>query len=285
MRAPGGGVMPDPAWDLAVPDPLKAKWPGIAALAQNLYAQAIAQSPELTEAVRRLATDQRMEQVWRQLFKRDGGAARQGAYMFRPLEKRIHKHPHWSAINGLSQQPKERERLQEQACMLIFSVAVGFFWRRSYNIDALRVRTIREVTAEVNSLRRHANRLREVAAEECEFLGQGPDNAFVVILRNRADFILNQAKLLQSQVKLPVGKGREVPNPWILEREGKASKDRWLRGFVIDMTNTCRVLFGQDLPGIVAIISSVAFNSTVINEATVRGMTEHRTVKKVPKTP
>lgn len=219
-----------------------------------------------------------MEEVWRQLFKRAGGAARGGEYVLRP-EDRVRAHPHWSAVDGLSQQPQERDRLQEQACMLVFSVAVGFFWRRSCNNDALRVRTIAEVTAEVEALQRHAIQLREVAAEECERLGQGPADPLVVSLRKRADFILNQAKSLQSQVKLPAGEGREVPNPWIVKREGKASNDRWLRGFVIEMVNTCRSLFGQDLPGIVAIIANVAFDATVIGEATVRGMTGYRTPK------
>jgi hypothetical protein len=50
------------------------------------------------------------------------------------------------------------------------------------------------------------------------------------------------------------------------------------------MVSTCRALFGQDLPGIVAIIANVAFDPTVIDEATVRGMTGHRTLKKGSKT-
>jgi hypothetical protein len=47
--------MLDAASGLLVPDWLLSKWPGIAALARTLYAEAIVQPPGSAEAVRRLA--------------------------------------------------------------------------------------------------------------------------------------------------------------------------------------------------------------------------------------
>jgi hypothetical protein len=84
-----------------------------------------------------------------------------------------------------------------------------------------------------------------------------------------ADVVSEQAARRQSMVKLQTGQGL-ISNPWIVKRGSKA--DPRLRGSVIDLVITCRSLFGNDLPGIVANIASVAFNREGVTEATVRGI-------------
>ena len=79
----------------------RPKWPGIAALAQRRYVEAMVWPADLfgplAEGIRRLATDPRMERVWRALFKRQGGMASGGEYMLRPNKEKVRAHPHWTA--------------------------------------------------------------------------------------------------------------------------------------------------------------------------------------------
>jgi hypothetical protein len=269
MRRTAEDVMLDPASELQVPDWLSLKRPGIAALAQTLYGIAIAQpsngfSPPIAEAVRRLAADPQMERVWRQLFSRQRSAGRN--YQLPADKKYVRAHPHFAVIEGLSRHLRQHDPLQEQACMIVFSVAVGFFVGRCHG---LHVRTRAEVSKEVETFRLLAASVEE-NANECGKLGLG---SFAEQLRGMADFIKQQAERRQSVDKLPAGEGRTVPNPWIVRREGRASKNPWLRGFVIEMALTCRGLFGQSLPGIIAIIATVAFGE-LLTEVAVRGMTK-----------
>lgn len=265
------GARPEAASELQIPDWLSSKWPGVAAVARRHYDLAIVHPAEFlghpAKAVARVATDPRMETVWGQLSKRQGGEARCGPYMICPNRERIFAHPHWRIVDGLSRRRNERNRLQEQACMVLFSVAVGHFYRdRRLNVVP-RVRTVAEVTAEAESYRRLQRRLRE-DADECERLGL---SQFAGTVRGMADFVLEQAERRKSVIILPAGDGREVPNPWIVERKSKASNDPWLSGFVKDLTINCRALFNMDLPGTIATIASVAFDRPV-KEAAVRGM-------------
>jgi hypothetical protein len=252
---------------LLVPDWLSSKWPGIADIARTLHgcaAPGVDDFVPLAKAVGRLATDPRMERVWRELFKRERGQRVDREYTYRLNTKRLRAHPHWEVVEGRSQQSDERDRLQEQACMVLFSEAVG---GSSLDRPGSRVRTLADVATEVDAFRRLATRLGE-DAHECWRLGQGQ---FEKPLRKMAEFVSEQAERRLSVVKLRDGAGRDVPNPWIVEREGKASNDRRLRGLVIDMVITCRALFGKTLPGIIATIASVALDRKV-TEATVRGI-------------
>jgi hypothetical protein len=175
---------------LVVPDWLESKWPAIAALAQRLHAMAMnydaaADLSTWAEAVRRLATDARMRKVWRELLKRQ-----RGDFVHPANERRVRLHPHREAIEGLSsQQPSERDRLQEEACMLLFSVAAG---AAGLNRPGLSVRTRREVMAEVIALRRLAQSL-----DECERLG-------CVVTSLSGTFIREQADRRESRLDLQV---------------------------------------------------------------------------------
>jgi hypothetical protein len=146
--------------------------------------------------------------------------------------------------------------------MLLFSVAVGC---AGLDPPGVHIRTLADVTAEVEAFRRLAKSLNE-NADECLRLGQ---NLFARLLCAKAKSLSEQAERRQSVVKVQAGTGREVPNPWIVERESKV--DRRLRGFIIELVITCRILFDKDLLGIVATIASVAFDQKVTSW-TVRGI-------------
>ena len=211
------------------------------------------------EAIRRLATDPRMKNVWKELFRREG---RDDGYKYHPIKQRVRANPHWESVSGTATQADGPTRLLEEACLIIFSVAAGHF------VNGMRVRTIAEVTDELEACRLLAKRLDE-AADECANLGFG--GCYPALLKEVGASVSGRAERLQSIGALDAGGGVSLRNPWIVARESKnlELKDPSLRGFVVAMVNTCRGLFGNDMPGIVAQITRVAFNSRITVDAVI----------------
>jgi addiction module HigA family antidote len=209
----------------------------------------------LVQATQRLVN----ERVWEELRKRQRDAGRD--YVYTASEHFVRAHPHYrSAIKGRSQKPNERDRLQEEACMLLFSVATG----SCLDIPGLRIRPTKEVKEEEEAHRDLGQRLK-ASADTCRELGYGQ---FAEKLCAMAGYIHDQSILRQSVMTLRDGEGRGVRNPLIVDRE---RSDRTLVKLVRELVLTCRCVFRQDLPGIVARIAGAALGQK-LTEATVRGI-------------
>jgi hypothetical protein len=135
----------------------------VQAAARQEYAEAVRFSKEQAHvaAIKRLATDQRMRDVWRELMKKSG---RGGGYaypaneraVFGPVIEPVIEHG-WDGI------PKDR-RLQQQAEAQIFlTVAFFFGYRESYYQIGPPIRTKAEIEAWITDLRRMAGQLRAQA--------------------------------------------------------------------------------------------------------------------------
>jgi hypothetical protein len=234
--------------ELEVPGWLSSKSPGIAALAQSQYViarQYPLEYPLWAPIIERLATDQRMEKVWDQIFRRR--RTRDRGFECPANKRQVYTHPHWEAVKGLSKKPVEQERLQEEACMVLFSEAAAIV---GLDHAAVRVQTVREVEADVAEHRRVSRDLARLG------------------YRQMAVAIRLQAMRKHSRIWLRSGNGRKVRNPWIV---GMERTERGIRGIVTHLVITCHTLFSRELARTVATMASVALGREV-TEATVRGI-------------
>jgi hypothetical protein len=96
----------------------------VKAIAQEVIAAALVRPEgvlrEYTEATMRLATDPRMRQVWHEVYRHSRGSDRH--YLHPACERWVIASPRFSAIRDLAQPGENQERLQEQACVLLFLV-------------------------------------------------------------------------------------------------------------------------------------------------------------------
>jgi hypothetical protein len=254
----------------------------VASLAQTLYAEARLRPGILdryADAVHRLATDQRMRKVWREITRRKGGAARAGDYDHPASERMVRGSPRFRSVEHLSKKLEDRDRLQEQAAALLFiEAACLFVWDQRLQVGPV-VRTKREVNKQNDILRELATRY-EADAARLESLGDWlaclprywivqeagtpqEGQVFVpasVLLRALAAGALQQIR-------------RTTPDdPWLVERRSNRVGDDWVRGLIISLGQTCEALFGRRLLGTIVTLANVALGRTDITKGEVQGV-------------
>ena len=105
---------------LDIPDWVPAH---IADLTRTLYPSAVLGPPECfgahAEGILRVATDERMREVWKELRRRQ----LDGSYVH--PARQVRTHPRFQAVENISHQPDDRDRAQEQATALLFLDARG----------------------------------------------------------------------------------------------------------------------------------------------------------------
>jgi len=166
--------------------------------------------------------------------------------------------PQFSGVEHISRESDEHGRVQDQAAAVLFLVVTGnALWDRRYDVGP-RTRTEAELNEEINALRQLADRT-EGCAGEYERLGFWREAAtlrhFVTDTRRQADLRRPDSR-----------------NPWIVKRLSRRAGDDWDRGLVIEITQTCGMLFGKKMLGTVSTLSNVALDRNDITKSTVQGM-------------
>jgi hypothetical protein len=237
----------------------------VAAVAQTLYLEAIVRPTDAfgayTNALRCVATDERMREVWKEINRRGGGLAQAGQYAHPARPKNVRDCLHFRTVEHLSQQPDERDRVQEQAAAILFLVVTGFFIRdRRFGIGP---RTRTQVEANLA-----AKALDELAASNENDARRYDDLGY----QQKAHILRELAADSRSQANL---RRPDPRDPWIVERKSSRFGDNWDRGLIIEITQTCRFLFGTQLLGTAATLSNVALGRDDITKGTVQGVVKH----------
>jgi len=248
-----------PSW---VPGP-------IASLAQQLYAEAIVRPmwPDFqrfhdhADALRKFATDKRMEKVWNEIYRRQGGKQREGGYVHAAIAARICASPHFRAVEHISCQLSDRDRVQEQAAAVLFLAVTGnALWDRRFDVGP-RTRTCAEIHQEIAKRDELAAAL-EASAEGCQQLGEWHA---AVTLRELAAKIRKVTEALRPDPR----------NPWIVQRKSERVGDEWVRGFIIETTQTCLLLFDKKMAGTVAKLTNIAFDRHDVKRGAIQGVVKH----------
>lgn len=256
----------------------------VASLARTLYAEAVMmpqgraslrpewRDPSLArwadaggfrhyaEALRRFATDPRMAEVWRELYRRQGGKARRGAFVHAASEERM-RGPYGCGTEDISRDKPGRERLQDRAAAVLFNRVTGFFgWDPEVDVGP-RTRTLAEIEQEIARRDGLAASL-EASAEGFEQAGDRPKAG---VLRRLAASTRKETELFRPYAN----------DPFLVQRKSDRIGDAWVRGFIIEATATCLLLFGKKMPGVVAILANIAFGRTDITQGQVQGVVKH----------
>ncbi len=241
----------------------------IATLGQTGYAEAIARPLHLmaesfeehAKALKRVASDDRMERVWSELYGRRQGVGKERKYAHPANPKMVHACPYFSAVKHISNEPEEQDRVQEQAAAVMFLVVTGHFtWDRRYGFGP-RTRTEAEINREIATIMELADRHEQDA---CTYDQLGSGRA-ARTLRTLAADNRKLADLLRP----------DPQNPWTVKRKSSRWASDWDRGLIIQITQYCTMLFGKELSGTVATLANVALDRNDITKATVQGVVKH----------
>jgi hypothetical protein len=234
----------------------------VAAQAQGLYAGLGVYPPDVTgqfaAAVKRLATDSRMQRVWSELDKRRGGRAKSVEFVHPTRSTAVSEHGNTESANLVLQGLAEDERLRQQAMVNVFSNAVSFFsWDRAG--PGPRTRTMKSVDAEVRDLNALARRLRDDSAQLTRLGG----SRFALQVEEAAVHCDLQADLARAATQ---------NDPLIAERQSSRLGDPWVQGFIIETAAHFNALFGKRMLGLVALMANVAFEREDLIEDRIRGV-------------
>jgi hypothetical protein len=241
----------------------------VISLAWTLYADAVARPLGLlpepfsahTNAIRRAATDERMEKVLKLLYKRQGGIGRAGRFVHAARPEMVRTSPYFRGVEHISQQPDECDRVQDQAAAILFLVVTGNpVWDRRSDAGP-RTQTFAVANQEAEILQELAAG-HERDAIKYEQLGncQAARTLRALAAHNRVD-----AKKRQP----------DPCNPWTVKRNSNRLGDDWNRGRIIDITQNCIILFGKKLLGTVTTLSNVALDRQDITKGMVQGVVKH----------
>jgi hypothetical protein len=207
------------------------------------------------EGLRRVATDERMRKVWKELGRRQPD----GSYVH--PARQVRTHPRFQAVENILQQPDERDRAQEQATALLFLDATGILLHDRRFKFGPRTRTQAEVRQEVKILEKLAKQ-HEDQAEKYQSLGFWQE---AHAQRGSAANCRKEAELRRPHPH----------DPWIVERRSNRCGNDWDRGAIIEIECACRRLFRKPLRGTVATLSNVVLDRGDITEGGVQGVVKH----------
>jgi hypothetical protein len=211
--------------------------------------------------VRRLAADRRMEQVWIELRRREGGAARHGGYAHRPRREILAAHDQIGWLSPLTEALAGEERLQAHAAAVLFIEVARFcLWDRQIPFGPF-ARARAEAEGQAAELRDLADKIDEDA-----------ERLAVVGLAHHAPQLRQAAADCRSLASL------RQPDPsdqYIVGRHSQRIGDHWVRGFLITISGLCSSLFGKQMPGVVAILCNVTFDRSDMTASKVRGALRH----------
>jgi hypothetical protein len=251
---------------LDIPDWVPAH---IADLTRTLYPSAVLGPPECfgahAEGILRVATDERMREVWKELRRRQ----LDGSYVH--PARQVRTHPRFQAVENISHQPDDRDRAQEQATALLFLDATGILLHdRRYDWGP-KTWTQAEVRQKVRILEELAKQ-HEDQAKEYDRLGQ---HRYARILRELAADDREQAagNRKQAELRRP-DTDDHWTDPWMVERRSNRWND-WDRGTIIEIACACRRLFDKPLLGTVTTLSNVVLDRGDITEGGVQGVVKH----------
>lgn len=236
---------------------------GVAGVARHIHA-AIALSSDAerwTEpagVLRRFATDRRMQEVWREFFKRQGGAARGGPFLHPARNPDGFGLSTWQGFE-LAQEMSvgipEHNREQEQAVALLFLTCARFI-ATDRRKPSGRVRSEAQVKAEVEALMAEAARARQQA---------------VLLFQRGIDEHGRTLLQIAAGLDQEVRRHEPYPNdPFVVGRESNLVLDSWERAFVRESAGTCEALFGERMLGTVAAIANVALGRTDLMPHSIR---------------
>ena len=270
----------EPASSLEIRDWVRGP---IASLAQTLYSQAMLQHQVLGRygaAVRRLATDPRMQTVWREIFLRKGGAARTGsAYVYPARKEVVRGDPCFSSVEHLSKEVLDQDRLQEQAAALLFIETARFFvWDQRERFGPV-VRTKRELDEENDILRELAARY-EADAARLERVGDWQAGLPYMWVAQEAETPKEGTVFLPASVllkALAAGARKYIrpttsDDPWLVARKSNRVGNDWERGLIIWLEKTLDKLFGRRLLGTIARLANVALGRSDVTKGKVQGV-------------
>jgi hypothetical protein len=231
--------------------------PAVAELARSLFAWAIPRQHVIPaayiEAIHRLATDERMQTVWTEICRKHPD----GSFVHPARAHLLGDDGPWRPL--LSNLPPAEP--QERAAAILFSEATGcFIHDRRLGIfgSGPRTRTKAEIQSAASEFTTMAERLKE-DADEMKRLGMW---RFVPLLKTAVQACVEQAE----------ARGQIHPqDPYVVERKSARLGDDWVRGFVVKMAETCRILFGSPMLGTAATLANVAYDRTDLNGQKVRG--------------
>lgn len=90
------------------------------------------------KAIQRVVEDPRMQSVWDEIRKRQGGKKRNGPYVHSVKPEAIHSFPQFSAIKNILPQSDDGDRVQHQAAAILFLEITGHaLWDRRIGIGPL----------------------------------------------------------------------------------------------------------------------------------------------------
>jgi hypothetical protein len=234
----------------------------IAAQARGLHAGLVALPPDIggqfAAAVKRLATDSRMQRVWSELDRRRGGRARSVDFVHPARSTAVWEQGNTGSANSVLQGLPENERLQQQAMVHIFSNAILFFsWDRAG--PGPRTRTKASADAVVRDLKALARRLQDDSAQLTRLGG----SRFALQVEEAAVYCDLQADLARAATQ---------NDPLIAERQSSRLGDPWVQGFIIDTAAHFNAVFGKRMLGLVALMANVAFEREDLIEDRIRGV-------------
>ena len=247
----------------------------VTALAQTLYPEAVTRPTVLAggregppidtefgkhaEALRRVTTDARMRAVWRELFKRQGGAERgDGPFVHLARLEMVRSCPQYQGLAESFPKLSDEYDPQDQAAAVLFLVATGHsLWDRRFEFGP-RTRTRASFNAEVEALFNLAARHDDDAAAY-DRLG----------MYYEAQSLRGLATAARSQAELRRPKSND---PWVVERTSGRVGDDWDRGLIIEIAQTCESLFGERLLATVAAVANVVLDRADITKGKVQGV-------------
>jgi hypothetical protein len=251
----------EPTQQLIIPEWL-SKFPGIVSFARMLFDHIKQRPLYQLSLLNRLTADPRMKKVWREINKKKPS----GEYQYRICMRKIFAHPHYLAVSELLTQGFEEPNLQEQACMLLFSIAFG---ELAFNERGIQVQTVAELNEKADAFRACGIKLEE-AAQTVESVSMLGDAKW---LREKAAFYRKQAELHASRTHFVVIDDLRIPNPWVANRKDRRAEDGKVRGYVILLANSCLAIFGNPLLGTITNIANVALAQSLTKDQ-VRGITK-----------
>jgi hypothetical protein len=202
-----------------------------------------------------------MREVWKEIGRRRGGVGRGGQYVHPARPEGIRACPQFQAVEKISQQPDERDRVQEQAGAVLFLVVTGHcLWNRRSSFGP-RTRTLVEANRETVALN-ELSASHEQDANKYDLLG---NRQAARILRELAADSRNEAELRHAH----------PDDAWIVKRSSSRCGDDWDRGLIIEIAQTCCLLFRKLLLGTVATLSNVALDRKDLTKGAVQGVVKH----------
>ena len=241
--------------------------PAVAAMAREMHGSLNVLLPGLkdhADVIERLACDDRMRRVWRELQKKHRPVDRRGK-LFSPglpcsraQPSVASKRQNVPAVRKATRNLTQEGKLQNEACAILFNEVAKL---RSWPAGGTGPRTIttKEATREIAALRAVARHIRA----DAETLRQLRFGYLSPSLEDVAAQCLALAALRQAYNDHDV---------LIVSRNRSRVGSPWERGFVITVAHILEHFFGQKMQSLVAVLANVAFDRNDITESQVNGV-------------